>query len=58
MSDRPLTPEEQEAGSDDPAAQSAAIMAESEQRTRDRDAAPDTHIEHRTSDETTPPLEA
>ena len=58
MSDRPLTPEEQQAGSDDPAAQSSAILAESTQRTQDRDAAPDTHLEHRTSDEATPPTEA
>lgn len=56
MSERPLTPEEQHAGSDDPAAQSAAILAESEQRSNSRDAAPDTHLEKRTSDESTPPL--
>ena len=54
-SDRPLTPEEKEAGSADPAAQSAAILAESEQRATDRNAAPDTHLEHRSSDEATPP---
>ena len=56
MTERPLTAEEKDAGSDDPAAQSAAILEDSEQRTADRDDAPDTHLEHRTSDEATPPL--
>jgi hypothetical protein len=52
---RPLTPEEKEAGSADPAAQSAAILDESARRAADRAAAPDTFVEHRTSDEATPP---
>jgi hypothetical protein len=46
-----LLPEEQAAGSDDPEAQAEAILAESDERTTDRDAAPDTVLEHRTSDE-------
>jgi hypothetical protein len=44
-----LLPEEKVAGSDDP----EAILAESEERSLDRDAAPSTHLEHRTSDEVT-----
>ena len=48
-----LLPEEQVAGSDDPKAQAEAILAESEERSLDRDAAPSTHQEHRTSDEVT-----
>ncbi len=48
-----LLPEEEEAGSDDPEAQAEAILADSEERTTDRDAAPGTHREHRTSDEVT-----
>jgi hypothetical protein len=48
-----LLPEEKVAGSDDPEAQAEAILAESEERSLDRDAAPSTHLEHRTSDEVT-----
>jgi hypothetical protein len=48
-----LLPEEKVAGSDDPEAQAEAILAESEERAADRDAAPSTHLEHRTSDEVT-----
>ncbi|MCD9622864.1 hypothetical protein [Rhabdothermincola salaria] len=50
-----LLPEEERAGSDDPEAQAAAILAEGDERTEDRDAAPGTRVEHRTSEETTPP---
>jgi hypothetical protein len=50
-----LLPEEKAAGSDDPRAQAEAILADSEERTGSRDAAPGTHVEHRTSDEVTPP---
>lgn len=50
-----LLPEEQQAGSDDPEAQAEAILEESDERTFDRDAAPSTHLEHRTSEDTTPP---
>jgi hypothetical protein len=46
-----LLPEEQAVGSDDPEAQAEQILAESDERTMDRDAAPSTHLEHRTSDE-------
>ena len=48
-----LLPEEQAAGSDDPRGQAEQILAESEERTMDRGAAPSTHLEHRTSDEVT-----
>jgi len=48
-----LLPEEEAAGSDDPQAQAEAILAESDERSADRDAAPDTHLEHRTSEEVT-----
>jgi hypothetical protein len=46
-----LLPEEQKVGSDDPEAQAAAILADSEERQADRDAAPGTVLEHRTSEE-------
>lgn len=49
-----LLPEEQAAGSDDPEAQAAAVLAESDERQADRDAAPGTILEKRTSDETVP----
>jgi hypothetical protein len=48
-----LLPEEQVVGSEDPEAQARAILAESDERTESRDAAPSTHLEHRTSDEVT-----
>ncbi|HEX7168396.1 MAG TPA: hypothetical protein VF230_15555 [Acidimicrobiales bacterium] len=51
-----LRPEEEKAGSADPVAQAAAILEESDERQADRNAAPDTHLEKRTSDEATPPL--
>ena len=50
-----LLPEEQAVGSDDPDAQAEAILEESEERLASRDAAPSTHLEHRTSEDTTPP---
>lgn len=52
-----LLPEEQRAGSDDPEAQAEAILEDSEARTLDRDASPGTHLEHRTSEDVTPPVE-
>ena len=52
---RPLLPEEKAAGSDDPDAQAAEVLRESELRTLDRDLAPDSFVEHRTSEEATPP---
>jgi hypothetical protein len=51
-----LLPEEEHAGgSDEPEAQAEAILAESDERQADREAAPDSFVEHRTSDEATPP---
>jgi hypothetical protein len=50
-----LLPEERVAGSDDPAAQAEQILADSDTRSEDRDAAPDTALEHRTSAETVEP---
>lgn len=50
-----LLPEEKVAGSDDPEAQAEAILAESDERTRSRQASPDAPSEHRTSEEATPP---
>ena len=50
-----LLPEEEAAGSDDPSAQAAAILDESDERTLDRDAAPGSWVEHRSSDETVEP---
>ncbi|MFF5175067.1 hypothetical protein ACFY3U_20850 [Micromonospora sp. NPDC000089] len=47
-----LLPEEAAVGSDDPQAQADAILAESDEREADRNAAPDTVLEHRTSAET------
>jgi hypothetical protein len=52
---RDLLPEEAAAGSDDEEAQVEAIMEDSEARTSDRDAAPGSVVEHRTSNEATPP---
>lgn len=52
-----LLPEEKAAGSDDPQAQAAAILADSEERLASRDAAPGTQLEHRSSEETTDPPE-
>lgn len=45
-------PEERAAGTDDPAAQAEAILEESEERVADRDAAPDSRVEHRASEDT------
>lgn len=46
-----LLPEEVAAGSDDPQAQAEAILAESDLREADQNAAPDTVLERRTSDQ-------
>ena len=40
-----------------PKEQQDLIIEESEEREADRDAAPDSFVEHRTSDEATPPVE-
>ena len=50
-----LLPEEQRVGSDDPLAQAEAILEDSDERTASRDASPGTHLEHRSSDDATPP---
>ncbi len=50
-----LLPEEEGAGSADPEAQAEAILADSDARSADLDAAPGTYVEHRTSDETVEP---
>jgi hypothetical protein len=47
-----LLPEEQVTGSDDPQAQAAAILADSDEREGDLEAAPDSFLEHRRSDQT------
>jgi len=52
-----LLPEERVAGSDDPQAQAAAILADSDEREYDPQAAPDTVLERRTSAEATDPPE-
>lgn len=46
-----LLPEETAAGSDDPRAQAAAVLADSDRREADPGAAPDTVLERRTSAE-------
>lgn len=51
-----LLPEEAAAGSDDPEAQAEAILDESDERQADRQAAPGSQVEERTSaDATAPP---
>ncbi|MEV0943194.1 hypothetical protein AB0I90_22815 [Micromonospora wenchangensis] len=52
-----LLPEEAAVGSDDPQAQAEAILAESDLRTADPQAAPGTVLEHRTSEQTVTPIE-
>ena len=50
-----LLPEEEAVGSDDPEAQAAAVLADSDARTESRTAAPGSRVEHRTSEDATPP---
>jgi hypothetical protein len=50
-----LLPEERTAGSADPEAQAAAILADSDEREERPGAAPGTFLEHRTSDQTVMP---
>ncbi|GAB3814401.1 hypothetical protein [Micromonospora zhanjiangensis] len=52
-----LLPEERAVGSDNPRAQAAAILADSDVREHDPDAAPDTFLERRTSEQTVTPSE-
>jgi hypothetical protein len=47
-----LSPEEEEAGSDDPMAQAAAILEESDERETDREDPPGQGVEHRRSEDT------
>ena len=53
-----LTDDERRAGTDDPEAQAAEILAESDRRQEDREAAPTSYVEQRTSDQATPPPES
>ncbi len=53
-----LLPEELAAGSDDPQAQAAAILGDSDVREEDPDSAPDSFLERRTSDQTVTPEES
>jgi hypothetical protein len=50
-----LLPEEEEAGSDDPVAQAAAILEESDEREFDRVDPPGQGVEHRHSEDTVDP---
>ncbi|GGO08438.1 hypothetical protein [Micromonospora parathelypteridis] len=52
-----LLPEEAAVGSDDPEAQAEAILTESDIRAADQNAAPDTVLERRTSDQTVAAVE-
>ena len=54
---RELLPEEQTEGSENPQAQAAAILEESDMRQADRSAAPSTHLEERTSEDATEPVD-
>ncbi len=47
-----LLPEERVTGSADPQAQAEAILADSDEREADLEAAPDSFLEHRRSDQT------
>lgn len=47
-----LLPEEQAAGSDDPEAQAAAVLRDSDDREEYREPTPGLRIDHRTSEET------
>jgi hypothetical protein len=50
-----LLPEERSAGSADPGAQAEAILAESDEREADQQAAPSSFLEHRRSAQTITP---
>lgn len=50
-----LTAEEKAAGSGDAHEQARIILQESDERQADRDAAPDSVVEHRTSEDTVEP---
>jgi hypothetical protein len=55
---RGLLPEERVTGSADPRAQAEAILEESDEREDNPDAAPDSFVEHRRSDQTVTPDDA
>jgi hypothetical protein len=50
-----LVGDEPDVSSEDAKAQARAILEDSELRTRDRDAAPSSFVEHRRSEDTVPP---
>jgi hypothetical protein len=52
-----LLPEERAAGSEDPQAQAAVILSESDTREYDPEGAPDSFLERRTSAQTVTPAE-
>ena len=52
-----LLPEEVIAGSDDPEAQARAVLDDSEARSLEATVASSEAVEHRTSDETVPPVD-
>jgi hypothetical protein len=52
-----LLPEERSTGSADPQAQADAILAESDEREADLEAAPDSFLEHRTAEQAAPPTD-
>lgn len=52
-----LLPEERAPGSADPEAQARAILSESDEREADLEAAPDSFVEHRTSEQTVTPAD-
>ena len=51
-----LLPEEKTVGSEAAHLQAELVLEDSDIRSEDRNAAPDSLVEHRTSDETTPPV--
>jgi hypothetical protein len=55
VTEREPLPEEEVAGSDDPEGQAETILEDSDIRQSDRDAAPSSIVEHRTSEETVDP---
>jgi hypothetical protein len=50
-----LVGDEHDVSSEDARAQARALLEDSEMRTRDRDAAPGSFVEHRRSEDTVPP---
>jgi hypothetical protein len=52
-----LLPEEESVGSDDPEAQAAAVLSDSDERFAEQAIAPRSSGERRTSDDATPPSE-